>query len=409
MPRSAEKRSPPRPARPLLAACLALLWPGAAAALTVSPGDVLAVSVLQAPALAREAKVDAGGRIMLPMLGSLEVAGLDLDGVRERLRRALIDGALVRDPEVTVEFAAYRPVYVAGAVAQSGGFPFAPGMTVRQGIVLAGGLERGSAPLAPGTEEAVRLSAETRSVSYRLLQAESRIARLRAELRDTGTLDTAGIAPGLAGPAAEGEILALERELLSDSRARSAALQAHSDSLQELVRQELRLLERQSALQRSEQAALAEDLRSARDLQARGVISITRVKELERQSRLLASDMLDTQAYAARARQTSVTVRYDRERAEIERRVTVQSSLVEALAQRDALAAELQALTARLLAAGLPPPQGPAELPAPLITIYREAGYGGAGAGTERIAGGLDTPVEPGDVIEVAFAPVPPT
>ena len=45
----------------------------------------------------------------------------------------------MRDPKVSVQVVAYRPVYIFGEVTKPGGYPFAPGMTVRSAVALGGG------------------------------------------------------------------------------------------------------------------------------------------------------------------------------------------------------------------------------------------------------------------------------
>ena len=75
-----------------------------AAGMTIEPGDVLSVTVAQAPEIGRdEAKVDADGRIMLPVIGSVAVAGSDLDAIREKISDRLVAADLIREPAVTVE------------------------------------------------------------------------------------------------------------------------------------------------------------------------------------------------------------------------------------------------------------------------------------------------------------------
>ncbi|WP_374302091.1 polysaccharide biosynthesis/export family protein, partial [Paracoccus sp. (in: a-proteobacteria)] len=113
-----------------------------AALFPIERGDVLAVTVLDEPSLSREAKVDALGRIMLPQIGSVSIAGHDLDQVRELIEAELSGRDILVDPQVIVEVASYRPIYVGGAVDTQGAVPFEPGLTVRHALLLAGGVER---------------------------------------------------------------------------------------------------------------------------------------------------------------------------------------------------------------------------------------------------------------------------
>lgn len=45
----------------------------------------------------------------------------------------------MRDPKVTVEIAAYRPIYLFGEVEKPGEYPYKPGVGVLAAIALAGG------------------------------------------------------------------------------------------------------------------------------------------------------------------------------------------------------------------------------------------------------------------------------
>lgn len=133
-------RSGRRSGLPLLLMCG---FAGAVQADTVAEiGDVLRVTVVEEPAIGREAKIDADGQIILPRLGRLTVEGKTLDQVRDLIAAELMQRDMILTPTVLVEVSAYRPVFVGGAVARPGAISFEPGLTVRHALILAGGLER---------------------------------------------------------------------------------------------------------------------------------------------------------------------------------------------------------------------------------------------------------------------------
>ena len=180
-----------------LFAVLLQLQAGAAAAegMPVAPGDVLRVSVSGGPELGQDAaKVGADGRIVLPGLDTIEVAGADLDAVRQRIESVLVARDLIREPVVSVEVVSYRPFYVGGAVAQPGAIAYEPGLTVRHGLILAGGIDRSIGPEKLSGEGLVELKARHESVDFALVEVRSRIARLRAELEDAEAPDFSDIA-----------------------------------------------------------------------------------------------------------------------------------------------------------------------------------------------------------------------
>lgn len=102
--------------------------------------DVIEVAIFQAPDLSRTVPVRPDGKISLPLLGDIEVAGMTAADLAEDLRHRL-DG-LVQTPRVTVivrEINAAR-VYVIGEVAHPGAFPIRGRMDAIQALALAGGL-----------------------------------------------------------------------------------------------------------------------------------------------------------------------------------------------------------------------------------------------------------------------------
>ncbi|EGG95601.1 Capsule polysaccharide export protein [gamma proteobacterium IMCC1989] len=88
--------------------------------------------------LSVETQLNDLGVISFPFLGELEVFGLTVTEVQEKIETGLKEGFLV-NPKVSVTVVTYRRFYVNGEVRQPGGFAFLPGLTVRKAISLAGG------------------------------------------------------------------------------------------------------------------------------------------------------------------------------------------------------------------------------------------------------------------------------
>ena len=102
-------------------------------------GDQVRIITYGEDQLTGEFRVDDQGRIALPLLGSVQAGGLlpsELDSaIGAELRRR----KLLRDPSISVEVLAYRPVFILGEVAKPGQYPFQPGMTVVTAVAIAGG------------------------------------------------------------------------------------------------------------------------------------------------------------------------------------------------------------------------------------------------------------------------------
>ncbi len=101
-------------------------------------GDSLRITVFEQPSLTAAYTVDVEGMISMPLIGDVPTRGLTTDELDTAITTALREGYL-RNPDVSVEVATYRPFFVLGEVGQSGQFPYVAGMTVRSAIAIAGG------------------------------------------------------------------------------------------------------------------------------------------------------------------------------------------------------------------------------------------------------------------------------
>ena len=111
----------------------------------LAPGDVLQVRVFGEPDLSfNELRLDDSGSFSYPFLGQVQALGLTTGDVAAKLRAGL-DGDYLINPRVAVSIVAYREFFVNGEVRRPGGYPWQPGLTLRQAISMAGGLtERAS-------------------------------------------------------------------------------------------------------------------------------------------------------------------------------------------------------------------------------------------------------------------------
>lgn len=107
-------------------------------AYVLDSGDALRVTVFEQPSLSETYAVDVAGMISMPLVGEIPARGLTTDELDAAITQALRNGYL-RNPDVSVEVATYRPFFVLGEVGQSGQYPYVAGMTVRSAIAIAGG------------------------------------------------------------------------------------------------------------------------------------------------------------------------------------------------------------------------------------------------------------------------------
>jgi polysaccharide export outer membrane protein len=116
---------------------------GAVHAELVSPyrldsGDSLRVIVFGQTDLTNTYVVDQAGAISMPLIGAVSTRGATTGEVEAAIATRLRQGYL-RDPDVSVEVARYRPFFAMGEVSAAGQYDYVPGMTVQQAIAVAGG------------------------------------------------------------------------------------------------------------------------------------------------------------------------------------------------------------------------------------------------------------------------------
>lgn len=101
-------------------------------------GDALRITVFDQPNLSETYTVDVEGMISMPLIGDMVARGLTTDELDFAITEAY-RGGFLRNPDVSVEIATYRPFFVLGEVGQAGQYPYVAGMTVRSAIAIAGG------------------------------------------------------------------------------------------------------------------------------------------------------------------------------------------------------------------------------------------------------------------------------
>jgi polysaccharide export outer membrane protein len=106
---------------------------------TLGPGDQVRIITYGEENLTGEFRVNDGGNISLPLVGTVHAAGLTSSELETAVAGALRRGELVRKASVAVEVVGYRSIYVLGEVNKPGQYTYQPGMTVLSAVALAGG------------------------------------------------------------------------------------------------------------------------------------------------------------------------------------------------------------------------------------------------------------------------------
>lgn len=134
-------QSSPPPAPPPTAASPSASA-AAAAELTsgyrLGSGDRIRLVVFRHEDLSGEFTLDGAGNFAMPLIGEVQAYNLTTRELEQRIADRLKEGYLV-DPQVSVEVLNYRPFYILGEVRQPGSYQYVNGMTVLNGVALAGG------------------------------------------------------------------------------------------------------------------------------------------------------------------------------------------------------------------------------------------------------------------------------
>ncbi len=101
--------------------------------------DQLRVITYGEDQLSEDFRIDDSGNIAVPLLGPVHAAGLSTRQLSERIAQGLEEKKLLRNPSVSVEVTAYRPIFVLGEVAKPGQYPYQPDMTMLTAVASAGG------------------------------------------------------------------------------------------------------------------------------------------------------------------------------------------------------------------------------------------------------------------------------
>jgi len=136
----------------------------AAPAIVLGPGDRVSVQVFLHPENSTPpegAVIDPEGRLDLPLVGPLPLAGMSPDEARAFLSKEL--ARFLREPQVALNVVqlAGRSIYVFGEMERPGAYPLERPLTALQALSLAGGFRPGAdrtrVALLRGTRDALQV------------------------------------------------------------------------------------------------------------------------------------------------------------------------------------------------------------------------------------------------------------
>jgi polysaccharide export outer membrane protein len=111
---------------------------------TLALADRVRIAVYQEEDLATVTRIDARGRVNLPLIGEISIGGLTVIEAQAAIENAYKDGRFLRNPQVTVSVEEYAPreVSIQGQIRNAGRYtlPIESTLTVVELVTKAGGI-----------------------------------------------------------------------------------------------------------------------------------------------------------------------------------------------------------------------------------------------------------------------------
>ena len=111
---------------------------------TLALADRVRIAVYQEEDLASLTRIDARGRVNLPLIGEIAIGGLTVIEAQAAIENAYKDGRFLRNPQVTVSVEEYAPreVSIQGQIRNAGRYtlPIESTLTVVELVTKAGGI-----------------------------------------------------------------------------------------------------------------------------------------------------------------------------------------------------------------------------------------------------------------------------
>jgi polysaccharide export outer membrane protein len=386
------------PGLALAAAVLGAATVPARAEYKIQRGDTVEISVFGSPELTRRTTVDIDGQSNLPLVGPVEIAGLSIAEVRAKVSQLLSEGKLVKTPEVTVDVAEYRPIYIRGDVMSPGAFPFRPGMTIRQALAFTGGagLKAGGAG-ASSPAGLADLRGEFATVSTDLASRQAHLDRLRAELQGRDRIDFTAIQSRSLAPDLAAKFRDLEAQQLNAIRAGHDKASDHLKLMAGFASDQLDTLERQRKEVEESIRLQSDEVDKVKSLFLKGMITSTRLTDEQRSLSAARTQLLSNIAQAGDVRRIKADFD-DKVRASTdEHTLQTMKDFQQTLFDIEKLRVRLIAAGQKLVAAkdsGAPPATGAGD--GRSFAVYRVPGND-----RTPLPATEDTELLPGDVVEV--------
>jgi polysaccharide export outer membrane protein len=392
----------------LLAAALVSSTHLARAEYRLQAGDVVEISVATIPELKQRVPVQLDGSITFPLVGTLIVEGAPLSEIRSKIQSAVaskifrlrtVEGreftrTIERD-EVAVTIVEYKPIFVSGDVTRPGEQAFRPRMIVRQALASAGGPV---APVRTTLFDASNLRSEYITVWLSLAREQARVWRIKTELGENIDFDRKAIPPAPLSDATISQIVNLEIEYRTT---RFSDHERAKDFLRRSMQQadeQIKILSEQQQKEEEGVQLDTHELQKARAAFGHGNLPSPRVADARRAVLFSSTRHLQTTSQLMQVKKWRAELLRELEKIDDQLRIRLLAELQDAAVKLTGERAKLESVDEKLQLAGMRPPRPSDGASKANITVFRKGVNG-----TEPLTVGVDTELQPGDVVEVAL------
>ena len=164
-------------------------------AYALAAGDRITVTIGGQPDLSGEMTIDGAGNIILPLIGPIRVEDLTVLSCQQLIHDRIADGFLTQ-PVVSVKISELRPLYVLGDVRAPGAYPFRYGNTAKSAVALAGGFGAAGPLRSSAISDLLAANERIRQLAFEHSALLIRQARLEAQRSGSEMSIPAELPPG---------------------------------------------------------------------------------------------------------------------------------------------------------------------------------------------------------------------
>ena len=378
----------------------------------LSVGDVIQMSIRGFADLRQQSVVELNGEVSLPLAGRIRIVEMTIAEAQAAIKKLVTDRPLrqrysdgretftvIAADDVNISIAEYRPVYVLGDVAKPGELAFRPGLTARQAIALAGGFDVMRYRLVNPFTELADMKSQHETLLTELTKVRAQINRIRAELDGRSELDRTALSDIPLGTAFIEQVFETEAEIFKRRRSDFAREKELARQLIEQTEDKVKTL---TAVLKNEEEAVINDKKDVAGLlefHKRGTIPLARMTEARRVQSTSETRLLQARVQLDQAKREHSEAVRSLERLENTRRTELLNELQHANVEANSLQARLSANAEKLTHTSLLKSRlvrGPGAKPT--IVVYRSTRNT-----KQTISGTEDTPLLPGDTIEITL------